>query len=329
MLFLDRSDLEVRHVDGALALYENGTRSGTVPIKLIDRLVIQGARTRLDTGVLTRLAEAGVATLLLSPRMSRQVAIVLGPAHNDAAIRLAQAQRVFDHAFCTDWARQLVLAKLRRQHRLIRAAEARRPDLRKALHDARVGLAQALSEVTNDESAGCPRLRGLEGSAARAYFGGFCSLFAPELEFSGRNRRPPRDPVNACLSLAYTLLHFEAVRSAHIAGLDPLLGFYHRPAFGRESLASDLIEPLRPLADEWVWQLFRGGMLRAEHFSHDKAKGACLLGKAGRSHFYAEWARFATVPQRWLRRRCSSLAADLRAKGEPELVHFDDEYEVF
>ncbi len=329
MLLLDRSDLEVRHADGALALYENGTRSGTVPIKLIDRLVIQGSRTRIDTGVLIKLAEAGVATLLLSPRMSRQVAIVLGPAHNDAAIRLAQAQRVFDHDFCTTWARQLVVAKLHRQHRLIKAAEARRPDSRKALHDARVGIAQALHEATHDELAGPPRMRGLEGSAARAYFGGFCSLFAPTLAFSGRNRRPPHDPVNACLSLAYTLLHFEAVRSAHVAGLDPLLGFYHRPAFGRESLACDLIEPLRPLADEWIWQLFRNETLRPEHFSQDKAKGACLLGKAGRSHFYAEWARFVGVPQRWLRRRCSHLAASLRAQGEPELVHFDDDYEVF
>ena len=89
-LFLDRAELEVRHIDGALAIYEAGTRSATVPIKLLERVVLQGARTRLDTGTLIKLAEAGVATLLLSPRASRQVAIVLGPAHNDAAIRLAQ-----------------------------------------------------------------------------------------------------------------------------------------------------------------------------------------------------------------------------------------------
>ena len=329
MLLLDRSDLEVRHADGALALYENGTRSSTVPIKLIDRVVIQGSRTRIDSGVLIKLAEAGVATLLLSPRMSRQVAIVLGPSHNDAAVRLAQSQRVFDHVFYSHWARQIVIAKLRRQHRLIKAAEDRRPDARKALHDARVGIGQALREATEDQHVEPPRLRGLEGSAARAYFGGYCTLFAPALRFNGRNRRPPKDPVNACLSLAYTLLHFEAVRSAHVAGLDPLLGFYHRPAFGRESLACDLIEPVRPLADEWVWKMFRDGLLRPEHFSQDKVKGACLLGKVGRSHFYAEWARFVVVPQRWLRRRCGALAAMLRAQGEPLLEHFDDDYEFF
>ncbi len=325
-LLLDRADLEVRIAEGALALYENGTRSQTVPLRLLDRVVIQGARTRLDSAVLLKLAEAGVATLLLSPRASRQVAIVLGPAHNDAAVRLAQARRIMDAAFCDDWARQLVVAKLRRQQRLLQQAEVRRPDLRKPLFDARAGIAEALAQA-GDADNGCARLRGLEGSAARAYFHGFTALFPAELAFTGRNRRPPRDPANVCLSLAYTLLHFEAVRAAHAAGLDPLLGFYHRPTFGRESLACDLIEPLRPLADEWIWRQFGSGQLRAEHFSQDR--GACLLGKAGRGHFYAGWERFAPVPRRWLRQRCARLARQLRSEGEPWLDCFDDADEAF
>ena len=325
-LLLDRADLEVRIVDGALALYENGTRSQTVPLRLIDRVVIQGARTRLDTSVLLKLAEAGAATLLLSPRASRQVAIVLGPAHNEAAVRLAQAQRTMDTTFCDGWAQHIVVAKLRRQHRLLKNAEASRADVRKPLFDARQSIADALAQA-GAEGVSCARLRGLEGSAARAYFGGYTALFAPELSFTGRNRRPPRDPVNACLSLAYTLLHFEAVRTAHAAGLDPLLGFYHRPAFGRESLACDLIEPLRPSVDEWIWRQFAVGQLRPEHFGNDK--GACLLGKAGRGHFYANWERFAPVPRRWLRQNCARLARQLRAEGEPWLEHFDDDDEDF
>jgi CRISPR-associated protein Cas1 len=322
MLVLDRSDLEVRYVDGSLAMYAHGLRSGTVPVALLDRVIIQGARTRIDCGVLTKLAEAGVPVLLLNARLGRQVAIVLGPAHNDAAVRLAQSRRVFDHAFCDEWARMLVIAKLRRQHRFIREVEALRPERRKVLRDARVGVANALAEIDERPDTTCPRLRGLEGSAARAYFGGYASLFAPNLAFSGRNRRPPRDPVNACLSLAYTLLHFDAVRAAHVAGLDPLLGFYHRSAFGRESLACDLIEPLRPHVDRWLWMQFRGGNLRAEHFT--RGNGACLLGKAGREHFYTEWSRFVTVHRRWLRQRCSSLARRLRNEGEPMLVRFEE-----
>ena len=324
-LFLDRAELEIRSDGDALALYENGARTKTVPLRLIERVIVQGARTRLDSGVLLKLAEAGATTVLLSPRMSRQVAIVLGPAHNDAALRLAQCQRVMDENFCRSWANQIVTTKLRHQLQWLNRAEECRPDQRKALFDARNGVTQALEEVRSS----CPdsaRLRGFEGSGARAYFGGFCALFAPELNFTGRNRRPPRDPVNACLSLAYTLLHFDAVRAAHMAGLDPLSGFYHRPTVGRESLACDLIEPLRPLADAWVWRQFSSRQLRAEHFTNDR--GACLLGKAGRSHFYSHWEGFARLPRRWLRMTCARLAGSLRTQGVPFLQADDDE-EIF
>ena len=94
-LLLDRAGLEVRSDGQALALYENGERRGTVPLKLLERCIIQGGQTRLDSGVLLKLAEAGVCTVLFSPRAGRRVATLLGPAHNDAAVRLAQADTFF------------------------------------------------------------------------------------------------------------------------------------------------------------------------------------------------------------------------------------------
>lgn len=312
-LLLDRPDLELRICDGALALYKDERRHQTMPLRLLDRLIVQGARTRLDSMVVMRLIEAGVSIVFLSPRASRQVGIVLGPGHNDVAIRLSQAALVMDKDYCARWAQQLVMAKLRRQHRFLEQTEKRRPDMRKALFDAREGVSDALTKAAQ-ENISCERLLGLEGSAARAYFSGYCALFSPELGFAGRKRRPPPDPVNACLSLAYTMLHFEAVRSAHAAGLDPLLGFYHRPSFGRESLACDLIEPLRPLADAWVLELFGSGRLRHEHFGEDR--GACMLIKTGRVHFYSSWEKFARLPRRWLHRQCRLLARQLRQQGE-------------
>jgi CRISPR-associated protein Cas1 len=322
-LLLDRAQLEVRTDGDALALYRSGERCGTVPMKLLERVVIQGSQIVLRSDVLTRLSEMGIVTLLLSPRMSRRVAIVLGQAHNDVAVRLAQAQRVMDAAFCARTARELVMAKLRRQRRFIKIVLAERADARKALFDAEASLARIGATLETQAEIETAILRGLEGSAARAYFQGLVAMFPPVLGFTSRNRRPPRDPVNACLSLAYTLLHFDAVRAAHIAGLDPLLGFYHRPAFGRESLACDLVEPLRPLADEWVWQRFRDRTLREDHFTRDK--GACLLGKAGRGAFYAEWERFAKLPRRWLRTRAARLARLLRREGDAWLVEDEEE----
>lgn len=324
-LLLDRAQLEVR-VDGeSLALYEAGERRGQVPIKLIDRCIVHGAQTRLDSGVLLKLAEAGVPVVLFSPRIGRRVALLLGPRHNDAAPRLAQALRVTDEAWSLAWARELVRAKLRRQHRLILAWMAARPDARKPLFDA----AQTVDDLLGllDQAENADALRGMEGLAARASFEALAAVVPPELGFAGRNRRPPRDPVNVTLSLGYSLLHVEAVQALHIAGLDPLLGFYHRPAFGRESLACDLIEPLRPAVDRWVWECLRSRRLRLEHFSKDR--GACLLGKAGRAAFYAEWASDGVKPlRRILRLQARRLARTLHQDGLPWVQADPDDDEM-
>ncbi|MCC7101256.1 MAG: CRISPR-associated endonuclease Cas1 [Rubrivivax sp.] len=328
MLLLDRAGLELSCDADALALHEGGARRGSVPLKLIERCVIQGASTRLDSGVLLKLAEAGVATVLLSPRMQRRVAIVLGPAHNDAALRLAQTQRVLDEAYCLRWSHELVRSKLQHQRRMILRWKAARADARKPLSDALRGVEQALALLDDaDAGADAPptlaRLRGIEGAAARAHFGGLAAVLPPVLGFAGRNRRPPRDPVNALLSLGYTMLHVEAVQACHQAGVDPLLGYYHRPSFGRESMASDLIEPLRAQVDGWVWQLTRERTLRADHFGDDR--GACLLGKAGRSIFYAQWALASRPWRRWLRRVAAGIARDLRGQGEQLLARLTPE----
>lgn len=323
-LLLDRANLEVRSDGDALALYEDGQRRGSVPLKLLDRCVVHGAATRMDSGVLLKLAEAGVTTVLMSPRAQRRVALVLGPAHNDAGVRLAQAQRVMDEDHCRRWSLDLVRAKLRRQRRSQLRWLAARPDARKPLTDAVASLDAAMRRLHDEpEPPALDALRGIEGAAARAHFAALAAVLPPVLGFGGRNRRPPRDPANALLSLGYTLLHMEAVGACHAAGVDPLLGWYHRPAFGRESMASDLIEPLRAEVDHWVWLLLRDRTLRADHFSSDR--GACLLGKAGRGIFYAAWAGAAAPWRRWLRLSAASLARQLRSSGNLLLAAMDDE----
>jgi CRISPR-associated protein Cas1 len=329
-LILDRAQLEVKSEGETLVLYEAGVRRGTVPIKLIDRCVIHGAQTRLDTGVLIKLAEAGVSTVLMSPRLPRRVALVLGSQHNDAAVRLAQAQRVMNEAACRQWALALVRSKITRQRRTLVTLQVARPDARKPLFDALQSLDGILDSLRREDATptefGLPTLLGLEGAAARAYFGGLAGVFAPALNFTGRNRRPPRDPVNVCLSLSYTMAHLQAVQACVSAGLDPMLGFYHRPSFGRESLASDLIEPLRPAIDLWVWELLRDRTLREDHFSMDK--GACLLGKAGRAIYYAEWESASAIWRRYLRVQCQTLARSLRDQGLVWLAQPDEEDEA-
>ena len=312
-LYLDRRDLSLELAAGRLRLRHPDGGLRDVPLALLERVVIT-ATTRLESSVLAALAAAGVAVMILNPRHADRVAFVLGRPHNDLAVRLGQYRLLDDPAWQIAWSQRLVRAKLLGQWRLLRRALPLRPQARRHLVRGCEALAAALKRTR--ENLDVASLAGIEGAAAAAYFPAFGALFADSLEFSGRNRRPPRDPVNAVLSLTYTLIHFEAVRTAYAAGLDPYLGFYHRPAFGRESLASDLLEPLRPHANRLVWRLFADATLRPDHF-HRQAD-ACLLGKAGRGHFYAAYEAFADEPRRQLRRYCRALVAHLR-RNAPEL----------
>ncbi|TVQ89495.1 MAG: CRISPR-associated endonuclease Cas1 [Chromatiaceae bacterium] len=318
-LYLDRRDLRLTLEGSALAIYAGERRQGTVPLHLLQTLVMR-SKVTLDSALLARLADAGIGILAFGGRGASKLAMVQGRGHNDGARRIGQYRRYDDPTWCFDWARTLVRGKLRRQHRLLARAAAERPDLRRPLRQALERLEQARARVAAETAphptapgGGLERLRGLEGAAAAAYFSGYTQLFAPALAFTGRNRRPPRDPVNAALSLGYTLLHYEAVRACQVAGLDPIIGYYHVLDFGRESLACDLIEPLRPLVDAWVLAQFAERNLRPDHFTREDA--ACLLGKTGRARFYAAYQPFIRPRQRLLRRLVRNLATEFARAG--------------
>ncbi|MGC9159770.1 MAG: CRISPR-associated endonuclease Cas1, partial [Terracidiphilus sp.] len=138
----------------------------------------------------------------------------------------------------------------------------------------------------------------------------------PAVSSEVRSRRPPRDPINVLLSLGYTLAHHEAVAAAYAVGLDPYIGFLHEIAAGRESLACDLTEFLRQMVDDWVVNLLQAETLRKEHFSREN-DGSCLLGKAGRAHFYRTWARIAPTLRRLARRYARWMVASMQEQGVP------------
>jgi len=309
-LYLDRRDLSLRLDGKRLVIEEPDARPRGVPLALLERVVLQG-QVQFDSGVLAALAERGAGVVCLSARQSRRTALLLGPGHGDARRRLAQYQLTFDAEARLALARDLIAGKLAAQIRLLETAQAERPDVRRPLHDGIATLRNLLPKLVAAPNRDV--VLGLEGAGAAAHYAALTALFPPSLRFTGRNRRPPRDPVNACLSLGYTLLHFEAVRAAHGAGLDPLLGFYHEPAYGRESLACDLIEPLRPRLDGWVWGLFRERRLREHDFVEDK--GACLLAKDGRQTFYAGYEYWVPPLRRYLRRECCAAICGGNAIG--------------
>ncbi|MEI8064433.1 MAG: CRISPR-associated endonuclease Cas1 [Verrucomicrobiota bacterium] len=137
-------------------------------------------------------------------------------------------------------------------------------------------------------------LLGLEGNAAALYFEQFDSMLkqrnGQKFDWQGRNRRPPRDPVNALLSLGYSMLAKELTGVCHTVGLDPFLGFMHQPRYGRPALALDLMEEFRPLvADSVAITLINRSELGPEDFIHS-ANGT-FLNDRGRKVFWEAWFR--------------------------------------
>lgn len=300
-LYVDRKGVSMRVDASTLVFEEAGLRVGCVPLMPLERVIIRGDVT-LHASVLGRLGELGVGVVVLSGRKAQPTLLMARP-HNDARRRMRQWQCAQDMAFRLGIARDVMQRKLQAQQRLL--AERAGADLmhRYELRTAASRVAGAAAGLAAADTLAS--LRGVEGAAAQAYFAGLQSLFAPSLGFSGRNRRPPRDPVNAVLSLGYTLLHAEAVLQTHAAGLDPFVGFLHDLDYGRESLACDLVEPQRAGVDRLVLRLFRDRVLLPDHFR--TVQGACLLGKAGREHFYRAWEPAVEGLRQALRATCARL----------------------
>jgi CRISPR-associated protein Cas1 len=147
-----------------------------------------------------------------------------------------------------------------------------------------------LTDVARDieTCADTEALRGLEGNAARAYFELIRDRFPADFAFMNRNKRPPRDPVNSLLSLAYTFLEKEIRTAIRIAGLDPYVGFLHEVKYGKPALSLDLMEEFRAiLADSVVLALFNKNMITTEHF--DDSEGFPKLTEDGFKQFLRAW----------------------------------------
>ena len=159
------------------------------------------------------------------------------------------------------------------------------------------------------------QLLGVEGSAARIYFKAYSSFFNSKWDFNSRNKRPPKDPVNALLSLGYTMLLREVDQTLQRVGLDPAFGFYHKTSHGRSSLACDLLELYRTQIDFFVYELLAEQVLKSEHFTYQL--NACLLTKEGRSRFFPAYQKAMKPCRRALRLTALQWVQRLLATPKP------------
>ena len=212
--------------------------------------------------------------------------ITLGLNTKNVFLRRNQFRLAEQEYFARTIARRLVAGKIRNQRTLLQRnhVEPNRQTL--------TGMKEMAERAEGAESL--EELLGLEGNAARMYFGEFAGMMKPDeeagtsplpFEMDGRNRRPPRDPVNAMLSLGYSLLAKDLTVACYAVGFDPYVGFYHQPRFGRPALALDLMEPFRALiVDSAVLTAVNTGMVTARDFV--RAGGAVALTSGGRKAFF-------------------------------------------
>ena len=236
-------------------------------------------------------AQRGIGLAFCTPR-GRFLARVCGESSGNVLLRREQYRIADDSQRSCEIARNMIFGKLSNGassiQRTLRDHAPRVADC--GLEDAARKVKELLPltlEVSDLEA-----LRGLEGVGAAAYLGVFDHLLLNRKEdffFHGRNRRPPLDRVNAMLSFAYSLLAHDCASALESVGLDAYVGLLHRDRPGRESLALDLMEELRPcMADRFVLTLVNNRVVKPEDFQVQDS-GAVLLTDEGRKKFLKAW----------------------------------------
>lgn len=246
---------------------------------------------QISTQAVQELCDRGIPIVYLSAG-GWFYGLTRGMDHKNVELRRRQFAAAANLDIALPLAKRIVAVKIRNCRTLIR----RNGDA----STSQRALARLKELATSTErAASLESLLGIEGTAARVYFEAFGRLLQPDSEsgtsgfsfdFEGRNRRPPRDPVNALLSLGYSLLAKDVTIAAHAVGFDPFLGFYHQPRYGRPALALDLMEEFRPLiVDSVVLSAVNTGAIKLGDFI--RRGGAVALTSAGRGKFLRAYER--------------------------------------
>lgn len=212
----------------------------------------------------------------------------VGTDSRNVDLKIRQFQKTQDPEFCLHIARDIVASKILNSRTLLR---------RNQEDPSAVSLSELKQlALKAKEAPALDSLLGIEGSAARVYFSQFSGMLKSDekttstFDFKGRNRRPPTDPINALLSFCYSLLTKELSLVLTAVGLDPMLGFYHQPHFGRPGLALDLMEEFRPLiADSVVINVVNTSVVTADDFIH--SAGAVALKPPARRRLILAFER--------------------------------------
>ena len=287
-LYLNTQGLRVGKSGEVLQVKEKEKTVQEVRIGEVCQVNLMG-NIQISTQAVQSLCESGVPVTYFSMG-GYFYGITTGLNTKNVALRRSQFRLADSERFSLELAQKLVAGKIRNQRTMMQRnhVEPRKMAL---------GAMKAAAERA-ERAESLDVLLGIEGSAARVYFEDFAGMIKIgedetdnaaskgfTFDFAGRNRRPPRDPVNALLSLAYSMLAKDLTIACYAVGFDPYMGFYHQLRHGRPALALDLMEPFRPLiADSAVLSAVNTRMVTDRDFV--RAAGAVALTVTGRKGFF-------------------------------------------
>ncbi len=278
-----------------LIVRKDGKEVTRVPMHAIRQLVVFG-NVQVSTQALETLVTNEIPVAYLTG-YGRFIGTFAPAERKNVGLREAQFRRFADPAECLALSKAVVRGKLINQRALLMRSLRGEGD-RGSDEPAARDLAELIRRL--DGAPALETVLGLEGQGAALYFGEFGRFLRTQppgrgFEFTSRNRRPPRDPVNALLSFAYAMLTKDCFAAVSTVGFDPYKGFFHSNRHGKPSLALDLMEEFRPvIADSVVLTLINNEMLTPADFL--VWREACQLTDSGRRQFFQAYEqRKATV----------------------------------
>ncbi|MGB3652447.1 MAG: type I-D CRISPR-associated endonuclease Cas1d [Rivularia sp. (in: cyanobacteria)] len=247
----------------------------TVPAQTVEEVVLMG-NPQVTGDALVYALELGMPVHYLS-YFGKHLASTLPAYSRNGQLRLAQYAAYCDQKRKLEIAKTIVTAKIHNQHTVLyRYGQKDNP-----LKDRKQLVQQ---QNTIDE------VRGVEGLAAREYFACWSEILPEGWTFDGRNRQPPTDEINSLLGFAYGLLRVQVTAAAHVAGLDPYIGYLHETTRGQPAIVLDLMEEFRPLiADTLIFAVIRHKEIKPGDFT--ESLGAYRLCDRARKNFLEAWER--------------------------------------
>lgn len=262
-----------------------------IPADKVEGLLIFG-NVQFTTQTAQLLLHQGVEMALFT-RHGRLLGQLTSPFTKNITLRQVQYAKKGDSSFALSFCKAIIEAKVTNGLELIREFAHNHPET--VLTEENSQIAALLPRI--DEALDLSSLLGLEGAASHSYFQAFGKMVRHSFQFEGRHRRPAPDPVNALLSLGYTMLYNEICSLLDGMGFDPYLGFYHQPRYGHATLASDLMEEFRsPLTDRFTLGLVNNRVFQEGDFYFHQPSGSMYLRDDARKRYFVEYERFITRP---------------------------------